>query len=105
MSPPPQDITKLLLAWRNGDKQALDRLMPLVYEELRRMADRYMRNERKGHTLQTSALVNEAYLRLVDHENIAWHEGMFHGNILYTNPGKHCINGEIKDQCKDQSFK
>jgi len=72
MSQSPKDITKLLLDWRNGDKQALDRLMPLVYEELRRMADRYMRNERKGHTLQTSALVNEAYLRLVDHENIDW---------------------------------
>jgi len=67
-----QNITKLLLDWRNGDQEALDRLMPLVYEELRRMANYYMRNERKGHTLQTSALVNEAYLRLVDHENIAW---------------------------------
>ena len=67
-----QNITKLLLNWRNGDQEALDRLMPLVYEELRRMANYYMRNERKGHTLQTSALVNEAYLRLVDHENIEW---------------------------------
>ena len=66
------NITKLLLEWRNGDGGALDRLMPLVYEELRRMANHYMRNERKGHTLQSSALVNEAYLRLVDHENIAW---------------------------------
>jgi RNA polymerase sigma factor (TIGR02999 family) len=72
MSPSPRDITKLLIDWRNGDKEALDRLMPLVYEQLRRMANNYMRNERKGHTLQTSALVNEAYLRLVDHENIDW---------------------------------
>jgi RNA polymerase sigma factor (TIGR02999 family) len=72
MSPSPKDITKLLIDWRNGDKEALDRLMPLVYEQLRRMANNYMRNERKGHTLQTSALVNEAYLRLVDHENIDW---------------------------------
>jgi len=72
MSPSPKDITKLLIDWRNGDKEALDRLMPLVYEQLRRMANTYMRNERKGHTLQTSALVNEAYLRLVDHENIDW---------------------------------
>ena len=72
MSTSSQNITKLLLDWRNGDSQALDRLMPLVYEELRRMANNYMRNERQGHTLQTSALVNEAYLRLVDHENIAW---------------------------------
>lgn len=67
-----QNITKLLIDWRNGDQEALNQLMPLVYEELRRMANYYMRNERKGHTLQTSALVNEAYLRLVDHENIEW---------------------------------
>jgi RNA polymerase sigma factor (TIGR02999 family) len=72
MNPSSPNITKLLLDWRGGDSEALDRLMPLVYEELRRMANHYMRNERKGHTLQTSALVNEAYLRLVDHENIAW---------------------------------
>ena len=72
MSTPSQNITKLLVDWRNGDQEALDQLMPLVYDELRRMANHYMRNERKGHTLQTSALVNEAYLRLVDHENIDW---------------------------------
>ncbi|MBS1791365.1 MAG: sigma-70 family RNA polymerase sigma factor [Acidobacteria bacterium] len=69
---PNQNITKLLVDWRNGDQEALNQLMPLVYEELRRMANYYMRNERQGHTLQTSALVNEAYLRLVDHENIQW---------------------------------
>ncbi|HKC88277.1 MAG TPA: sigma-70 family RNA polymerase sigma factor, partial [Blastocatellia bacterium] len=72
MSASSQNITRLLLDWRNGDQTALDQLMPLVYEELRRMANHYMRNERRGHTLQTSALVNEAYLRLVDHENIEW---------------------------------
>jgi RNA polymerase sigma-70 factor (ECF subfamily) len=72
MTPTSRNITKLLLDWRNGDSAALDRLMPLVYEELRRMANQYMRHERKGHTLQTSALVNEAYLRLVDHEHIEW---------------------------------
>jgi RNA polymerase sigma-70 factor, ECF subfamily len=72
MTPSSQNITRLLLDWRNGDQSALDRLMPLVYEELRRMANHYMRNERRGHTLQTSALVHEAYLRLVDHENIEW---------------------------------
>jgi hypothetical protein len=70
MNPSSQSVTQLLLDWRNGDLTALDRLMPLVYEELRRIAAHYMRNERQGHTLQTSALVNEAYLRLVDHENI-----------------------------------
>lgn len=72
MSSSSQNVTQLLLDWRNGDGEALDRLMPLVYEELRRMANYYLRNERRDHTLQTSALVNEAYLRLVDHENIAW---------------------------------
>ena len=72
MSASSQNIARLLLDWRNGNSEALDRLMPLVYEELRRMANNYMRNERQRHTLQTSALVNEAYLRLVDHENIAW---------------------------------
>ena len=72
MTPSSENVTQLLLDWRNGDQTALDRLMPMVYEELRRMANHYMRNERRGHTLQTSALVNEAYLRLVDHENIEW---------------------------------
>jgi RNA polymerase sigma factor (TIGR02999 family) len=72
MNPSSQSVTQLLLDWRNGDQTALDRLMPLVYEELRRIAAHYMRNERQGRTLQTSALVNEAYLRLVDHENIEW---------------------------------
>ncbi|MGH9755417.1 MAG: sigma-70 family RNA polymerase sigma factor [Blastocatellia bacterium] len=72
MTPSSQNVTQLLLDWRNGDREALDRLMPLVYEELRRIANYYMRNERQAHTLQTTALVNEAYLRLVDHENIEW---------------------------------
>lgn len=60
------EITELLLAWRGGDASALDKLIPLVYAELRRLAHRYMRNERLDHTLETAALINEAYLRLVD---------------------------------------
>jgi RNA polymerase sigma factor (TIGR02999 family) len=68
----PKQVTELLIEWREGDEAALDRLMPLVYEELRRMAARYMRGEREGHTLQASALVNEAYLRLADHRNMQW---------------------------------
>src|SRR5215510_16334577 len=60
------EITVLLKAWRAGDQTALDRLTPLVYDQLRRMARRHMRNERPGNTLQTTALVHEAYLRLVD---------------------------------------
>ena len=72
MTPSPKSITQLLIEWRDGDVTALDRLMPLVYEELRRLARYYMRRERPGHTLQTGALVNEAYLRLVDHKGMRW---------------------------------
>jgi RNA polymerase sigma-70 factor (ECF subfamily) len=68
--PSPEEITGLLLAWGNGDKAALDRVIPLVYQELRRLAHRQMRRERAGDTLQTTALVNEAYLRLVDYERM-----------------------------------
>ena len=69
---PPHQITRLLVEWSGGNQAALDRLYPLVYEELRRMAHRFMRHERKGHTLQTTALINEAYLRLVDQKNVHW---------------------------------
>jgi len=68
--PSSEDITGLLLAWGGGERGALDRLVPLVYEELRRLARRQMRRERAGDTLQTTALVNEAYLRLVDYERV-----------------------------------
>ena len=66
------EITRLLRAWGRGDSAALDRLTPLVYEQLHRMARRYMRNERPGHTLQPTALVNEAFLSLVDTRNLDW---------------------------------
>ena len=72
MTPSTKSITELLIEWRDGDETALDRLMPLVYEELRRLARYYMRRERPDHTLQTAALVNEAYLRLVDHKGMRW---------------------------------
>ena len=74
MPPESPEITELLKAWGSGDAAALDRLTPLVYEELRRLARRYMRNERAGNTLQTTALVNEAYLRLVDAKRVAWQD-------------------------------
>jgi RNA polymerase sigma factor (TIGR02999 family) len=70
--PTPQEMTELLAAWSNGDRQALDRLLPLVEEELHRLAHRYMSREREGHTLQTTALVNEAYLRLIDQRGVRW---------------------------------
>lgn len=64
------DVTGWLIAWSSGDRAALDRLMAQLYDELRRMAQRHMRSERAGHTLQTTALVNEAYLRLVDLDKV-----------------------------------
>ncbi len=68
----PREITLLLQDWCRGDQSALDRLVPLVYDELHRLAHIYMVRERSDHTLQTSALVNEAYLRLIDADRIAW---------------------------------
>ena len=65
-------ITELLLAWNKGDERALQDLMPLVHVELHRLAHAYMRRERAGHPLQTTALVNEAYLRLVDSSRVQW---------------------------------
>jgi len=66
------EVTRLLRAWAEGDASALERLTPLVYAELRRRAHNYLRNERKGHTLQTTALANEAWLRLVDLTRVDW---------------------------------
>ena len=68
------EISALLQAWAGGDKAALDRLTPIVYNELRRIARRHLRSERAGHTLETTALVNEAYLRLVDCERMRWQD-------------------------------
>src|ERR1700692_2872511 len=68
--PPLGDISQLLRAWSDGDQSALARLTPIVYDELRRLARRYMKRERPGHSLQTTALVNEAYMRLVDYERM-----------------------------------
>jgi RNA polymerase sigma-70 factor, ECF subfamily len=72
MKPTPHELTKLLLAWSDGDKEALDRLIPLVYDELHRLAKNYMRKERAGHTLQTTALIHEAYLLLIDADKVQW---------------------------------
>jgi len=70
--PSSRDVTGLLRAWGNGDRGALERLTPIVYEELRRLARRYLRGERAGHSLQATALVNEAYVRLVDYKRMQW---------------------------------
>jgi RNA polymerase sigma factor (TIGR02999 family) len=72
VTPSPKSISQLLIEWRDGDETVLHKLMPLVYDEMRRMAHQYMRRERPGHTLQTADLVNEAYLKLVDHKGMRW---------------------------------
>jgi len=71
-SPSPHQVTQLLLDWSNGSQAALDELIPLVDRELHRLAHHYMRQERPGHTLQTTALVNEVYLKLVDQKHVHW---------------------------------
>lgn len=68
----PENITELLASYGRGDKESLDQLMPVVYDELRRQAARYLRREKAGHTLQTTALIHEAYVRLVDQRNMQW---------------------------------
>lgn len=72
MNPSPHEVTQLLVAWSNGDQVARDELMSVVYQELHRLAHHYMKQESPGHTLQTSALVNEAFLRLIDQRDVHW---------------------------------
>ena len=77
---PAETVTQLLLKWGEGDAASLDKLMPLVYDELRRLASNYLRRERQNHTLQPTALVNEAYLKLVDQKNAHWqNRAQFYG--------------------------
>ena len=71
-TPAPQDVTRLLIAWGNGDQAAFDELLPLVHQELHRLAHRHLGRERGGHALQTTALVHEAYLRLIDQKEVQW---------------------------------
>ena len=71
-TPPPDNVTQLLIDWSGGKRQALDKLLPLVYDELRRTAERYLRRERSDHTLQATALVHEAYLKLIDQRSVQW---------------------------------
>lgn len=78
--PAPENVTQLLVKWSEGDQKALDKLMPLVYSELRRLANNYLRRERQNHTLQPTALVNEAYLKLIDQRSAHWqNRSQFYG--------------------------
>src|SRR5687767_2136348 len=74
MDGPPADVTQLLKQWSNGQEQALDRLVPHIHQELRKLAAGYLRKERPDHTLQPTALVNEAFLKLVDQRDLAWQD-------------------------------
>src|SRR6266516_380685 len=85
MTPSPPEVAELVVDWGNGNQAALEKLMPLVYEELHRLARRYMGRERPGHTLQTSGLVNEAYLRLIDQSQVHWqNRAHFYGIAAQT---------------------
>ena len=72
MAEPPIEVTQLLVAWGSGDQAALDQLMPLVYDELHKQARRYLHRERPNHTHQTTALIHEAYLKLIDQRDVNW---------------------------------
>ncbi len=93
------EVTKLLRDWGIGDESAPEKLMPLVYDELRRLAHQYMRRERHGHTLQTSALVNEAYVRLVDQSKIQW-ESRAH----FFGIAAHLMRQILVDQARRRNF-
>ncbi len=72
MTPSSSNVTQMLHDWSDGDREVLDKLIPIIYAELRRQAARYLRRERPGHTLQTTALIHEAYIRLIDQKNVRW---------------------------------
>ncbi len=95
----PSEITGLLVDWGNGDKAALDKLFPLVEKELHRLAHSYMRRENRDHTLQTSALVNEAYIRLVDQKNTRWQNRAHFFGIAATIMRRILIN-YARDRCR-----
>ena len=97
----PSEITGLLVDWSNGDKAALDKLLPLVERELHRLAHSYMRKEDPDHTLQTSALVNEAYLRLVDQKNTRW-QNRAHFFGIAARIMRRILSNYARDQNRDK---
>src|SRR4028118_1216730 len=110
----PHEVTELLQAWSAGDREALERLTPIVHAELHRIAKRYISRERPGHTLQTTALVNEAYVRLIDWKNVRWqNRAHFFGvsaqlmrRILvdFARRRPHLKNVEIRHVAIDEAF-
>jgi RNA polymerase sigma factor (TIGR02999 family) len=110
----PHEVTELLQAWSAGDREALERLTPIVHAELHRIAKRYIGRERPGHTLQTTALVNEAYVRLIDWKNVRWqNRAHFFGvsaqlmrRILvdFARRRPHLKNVEIRHVAMDEAF-
>ncbi len=99
MSAPTQhEVTRLLQQWRAGDQTALEKLTPLVYDELRRLAHNYMSRQSPGHTLQTSALINEAYLRLIDQQDIEW-EGRAHFIAVSAQAMRHIMVDYARQKC------
>lgn len=102
----PQEVTQLLQAWRQGDQAAFEQLLPLVYDELRLLARRYLRRERQGHTLQTSALVHEAYLRLIkpgDAEG-AIEGGAFENRAHFFGVAAHAMRRVLVDNARRRNF-
>ncbi len=111
---PSQNVTQLLLAWRDGDEGAFDLLVPLVYDELHRLARRYMQRERSGHTLQTTALVNEAYMQLIRQRESNW-QGRSHFFAASAQAMRHILvdmargrgrqrrGGNIETLCLDEA--
>lgn len=96
---PTHQVTQLLIAWSNGDKTALDKLMPLIHEELLRLAHHYMSRERPGHTLQTTALVDEAYLRLVNRKEVRWQNRAHFFAIA-----AHLMRGILVDHARSHAY-
>lgn len=101
-NPTPQgDVTGLLLAWNRGDREAFEQLVPLVYEELRRRAQNALAKERRGHTLQPTALVHEAYLRLVDQSRIPW-QNRFHFYAVSARAMRHVLVDHARRRLADK---
>jgi RNA polymerase sigma factor (TIGR02999 family) len=113
-APSPHEVTELLQAWSKGDRAALERLTPIVHAELHRIARRYIGRERPGHTLQPTALVNEAYVRLIDWKNVRWQSRahffgvsaqlMRHILVDFARRRPHLKNVEVRHVAMDEAF-